>query len=111
MIMNDINDNKLLINAIEDYELYNKSQKKLLIALIELSVNDITVISITSLSKLIGFSRAAIYNALKRLEKDKLVELINEDGEKVSNFKINRIKFNYILETFEKKQEYIKRNS
>jgi Fe2+ or Zn2+ uptake regulation protein len=109
-MINQLENTELLISAVQDYEGYNRSQKMLLRAFIELAINDVVVMSITSLSKLTGISRAAIYNALKKLEQDKLIENLNVNGEKNTNFKINRHKFNYILEIYNKKKAYQKLN-
>lgn len=105
-------DNKgLLLAAIDDYEIYTKSQRKLLAALLNLEVNGIVQTSVTSLSKLIGFTRAMSYIALEGLEKDGAIKKLNEKQARVSTFELNFTKLRNIEEIYIKKQNFIEKDT
>ena len=104
-------DNKeLLLAAIDDYDPYNKSQRKLLKAFVELAVNDCVATSITSISKLIGVTRPAIYTNLSLLEKDGFITKIKSAKANLGEYKINHNKLDYIIEVYTKKQNFISKN-
>jgi len=106
--MNNIDNEKLLHTAIEDYEPYTKSQRKLLAAFIELAVDDIVSISVISLSKLLGISRFAIYKNLNFLESDNAIKKLNDGKEgRLTGFQLNQDKLNNIEATYVQKQKYI----
>lgn len=104
----NIDDKKLLEQAIEDYEKYNNSQKKLLIAFVNITIDGAITTSIASLSKLIGFTRAMVYKSLLGLEEDGSVKRSNVKNSRVSTFELNYVKLKYILELYLKKQEFLK---
>lgn len=108
-IMTDIDNKELLLKAIEDYEPYTNSQKKLLTALIDIAIDGSVTISVLSLSKLIGFTRAMVYIALAGLENDKAIRKINTKQARISTFEINYPRLNRLIELYLKKQEYLKK--
>lgn len=103
----DIDNKELLSEAIKDYEKYNNSQKKLLIALVNITIDGVITTSILSLSKLIGFTRTMVYNSLAALEEDGSVKKINIKQARVSTFELNYVKLKYIVELYLKKQEFL----
>lgn len=103
----DIDNKELLSEAIKDYEKYNNSQKKLLITLVNITIDGVITTSVLSLSKLIGFTRAMVYNSLAALEEDGSVKKINIKQARVSTFELNYVKLKYIVELYLKKQEFL----
>jgi predicted transcriptional regulator len=105
--MNLISDKDLVIKAIEDYDLYSKSDKKLLGAFIDLQVANSVMVRINSLSKLMGVTRAMIYNSIKKLMDDGIISRVNTKYSRVSNYSINYSRLEQLVELYNKKQEYL----
>ena len=102
-----IENKELLISAINDYEPYNKSEKKLLIAFVNITIDGMITTSVTSLSKLIGFTRAMVYKSLLALEQDNAIKRTNVKQARVSTFEVNYARLRYITEIYLKKQDFI----
>ena len=109
--MSDLKNKDLVIAAINDYDVYNKSQKKLLTAFISIYTDGKVAISISSLSKLVQFTRAMVYKSLEDLIKDKAIRKENLSQARVNNFIVNEDKLKEIVDLYLKKQEYIKLSS
>jgi CTP-dependent riboflavin kinase len=70
-----MNNKELLLEAIDNYDVYRLPGKNILKALVAASKKDNTVhISIKSLSELSKVSRQGVYNTLRYLEADKIIE-------------------------------------
>lgn len=106
-IMNNIDNKELLLAAIDDYEPYTKSQKKLLQAIVNIEVGGSLTTSITSLSKTIGYTRAMTYIAVDALEKDGILKKTNTKQARVSTFEINFARLRTLMELYIKKQDYL----
>lgn len=101
-VMN-IEKEELLLEAIEDYELYSKSQRAMLKILIQTSIDNIASISTSFLMKKLNLSRYSVYLILKQLEKDNLIERIKKDGMRHDCFKINYLGLDHIIQLYQKK--------
>jgi len=108
--MQNLENKELLLAAIGDYEPYNKSQRKLLSAFVELAVGDEVIMGISSLSKLLGFSRPVIYSNLAVLEKDGIITKMKSNKAKLTEFRIHNTKLNHIVNVFSKKQNFLLKN-
>ena len=75
-------DKELLLEAIDNYDLYSQSLRMTLHALLDLSIDNITSISPTELSRLIKIGRGVIYYNLRILSED---GIIKKAGKKMSN--------------------------
>lgn len=105
--MTDImKDKELLMRAIDNYDLYTPSVALILKTLIELSVDDIAVVSILRLSKLTKVSRPIIYKAIQTFEESGIIERVRKPQHKTSCFYIKPNKLMYIIENY-KRQENI----
>lgn len=104
----NIENKELLIAAIKDYEPYNNSQKKLLIALLNICVDNSVTTSVSSLSKLVGFTRAMVYKSLEALQQDGAIKKANIKQARVSTFELNQTKMRHLAEVYIKKQEFLK---
>ena len=105
--MNHTDNKALLIEAIDNYDAYTKSQRKILSAFVGLAVNDIIPIKVSSLSEMLQISRFSVYSALSCLEKDRAIIKINTTGSKLPSFKLNHDKLQLIEETYIQKQKYL----
>ena len=94
----NIHDKELAEKAIADYEPYTRSQKKLLITLMNICIDNSVTTSITALSKMIGFTRAMSYKSIEALEKDEAIRKIGVKQARVSTFELNQTRIKYISE-------------
>lgn len=90
-------DKELLMEAIDNYDLLTSNGRLLLKSLLKIAVDDIAIISIKELSKLIKISRPTIYSSLKVLENNKFIERQVTVGSRLSSFILKPQRFNVII--------------
>lgn len=94
----------ILTPAIESYDIYSITQRKILSLLINTSVNGLSEVSTEYISKTTSISKANVYQNIKKLEKDKIITRIRKDGAKVDSFQLNSEKLDYILQLYQNKK-------
>ena len=97
----------MVLDAINSYDVYNPSTKSVLKSLITIysPEENYSKISINALADLSKLSKQGVYNALKYIERDGVVERFKKSGERVTYFKINQSKVSEICEYHEKLQK------
>ncbi|MDR0774867.1 MAG: helix-turn-helix domain-containing protein [Rickettsia sp.] len=100
-------DKELLIKAVKDFDKFTKSQKALLVLIIEFSEDNTANISIESLSKISGFSKTIIYKSLNKLEHLNFIIRKKLPNEKVGYIKFNPSNFKPVLDFSAKKQQFL----
>ena len=97
----------LILKAIDSYDVYNMASKTVLKTLIASpSIDDSTIkISIKALAEMSHLSIQGVYNALRYIERDKVVERFKKSGERVVFFKINKNKISNICQYYNDLQE------
>jgi hypothetical protein len=97
-----MHDNDMILKAIDSYDVYNTASKSVLKTLVAMPPieNNIIKISINALAEISHLSRQGVYNALKYIERDKVVERFKKSGERVVYFKINENKINEICQYY-----------
>lgn len=100
-------DKELLIKAVKDFDKFTKSQKTLLVLIIEFSEENTANISIESLSKISGFSKTIIYKSLKKLEYLNFITREKIPNEKIGYIKFNPTTFKPVLDFSAKKQQFL----
>lgn len=96
-----MNDNDLLMKAIDSYELYTSSEKAVLKTLIKLSSSDdMAIISVLNLSNISNVSRPIVYKALNILEEHKVIERVNRYKGRLSCFTVKQNKLNEIIKHY-----------
>ena len=95
-------DNDMILKAIDSYDVYNTASKSVLKTLVAMPPieNNIIKLSINALAEISHLSRQGVYNALKYIERDKVVERFKKSGERVVYFKINENKINEICQYY-----------
>ncbi len=88
-------DKELLLKAIDSYDLYTPAAKKVLKTLMDISINNIAIISVKKLTQLSTISRPIVYKALATLQKDNVIERMIQGTSKKSSF---TIKYNRLSE-------------
>jgi len=109
-IDNRMNDKELLLEAIDNYDVYSSMQAKILKTLINISVDDVAIIAPRTLSELIGTTRTTVYSCLSKLQKDGCIKILKDSGERLNTFKINKVKLNEIILNYQKKLQILKNN-
>jgi DNA-binding PadR family transcriptional regulator len=97
-------DKKLILEAIDNYDLATRSQNTILSVLVNVSINDIATITPVTLSKMTEIRRVAVYGILKRLEQQNFITILKEHNAKIGTFKINRAKLEEIKEIYQKRK-------
>ena len=94
----------MLLQAIDNYDVYNTSTRDVLKAIIaSYSQEDgYTKISINHLSDLSKVSKQGVYNALKYIERDKVVERYKKSGDRATYFKVDQDKISKIYQYYNK---------
>jgi len=97
----------LILKAIDSYDVYNMASKTVLKTLIASpSIDDSTIkISIKALAEMSHLSIQGVYNALRYIERDKVVERFKKSGERVVYFRINKNKISKICQYYNDLQE------
>ncbi len=97
----------LILKAIDSYDVYNMASKTVLKTLIASpSIDDSTIkISIKALAEMSHLSIQGVYNALRYIERDKVVERFKKSGERVVFFKKKKNKISKICQYYNDLQE------
>jgi predicted transcriptional regulator len=97
----------LLIKAVKEFDRFTKSQKALLILLIEFAKDDVVNMTVESIVAMSGFTRTSIYKSLTKLEQLKFISREKILNEKVGYIKLNTPSFEPVLEFYTKKIQYL----
>ena len=100
-------DKAYLISSIKEYDKFSKSQKALLILLVEFEDNNIANISIDSLAKMSQFSKTIIYKSLTKLEQLKFIVREKIPNEKIGYIRLIPEAFPPVIEFYKKKKEFL----
>lgn len=90
-------DKELLIEAIENYDLFTLHEKTILKLLIELSIDNKVVCSIIKLKEISQISRPTIYRALQMFEDYSLIDIEKNPNRKISTFILKDHKLKEII--------------
>ena len=93
--------------AIDDYNLLTKSQKKILKSLIQLSVNNEVIITIEELSKINQITRATVTAALALFSKINIITIPDTTGVRFSSCVINPTKIEEIVQHYNNKSKLL----
>ena len=102
-----IEDKELLLEAIDNYDVYTPSVATVLKILIELSVDDVVIISVLKLSKLTKISRPVVYKALETFEETGIIERIKKPQHKTSCFYLKANKLKHIIEHYKRQKNIL----
>lgn len=102
--MTNLNNKQNLIHAIEDYDVYSLNQRKILVLLVNVSVNQLASVSIDYIVKTVGISKPNVYQNITKLAKDKTIIRIRQKGTKVDAYELCKEKLDYILQIYQNKQ-------
>ena len=103
-------DLELVELAIDDYSLFNKTQKNVLKALIRVDFDGCSIISIKDLCKAVSASSTPVSNALSFLEKEKVIEDIKHRGVVFTGCVINKEKITDIISRYKTKKLLLEKN-
>src|SRR4051812_23562025 len=95
---------KLIFEAIDNYELYAKSQRDILKLIINLAINDIAVVSVKYVVERTNVARSSVYNIMKNLQNDDVITKFRLKNTRQDSYKINRKKLDYIVQVYSNKK-------
>lgn len=107
--MENIDNKNLILEAIDNYDLYIKSCKEVLKAIVCISKDDICIINAKSLEKVVNYTNPVIYKALRVLKKDRILITNDKIKEQKYRFTLNRDKLNEIIDNFLAKQKMLEK--
>ena len=82
------------IEAINDYDLFTKKQKKVLTTLVSVAVENVAYISVPSISKAINLAPNSTYIVLRSLENSAYISRKRDQFQKNNSYNINKEKLN-----------------
>jgi DNA-binding transcriptional regulator GbsR (MarR family) len=105
--MNVMEEKDMILKAIDAYDVYNTASKSVLKTLVASPYmeDNVVKISINALAELSKLSRQGVYNALKYIERDNIVERFKKSGERVVYFKVNKNKIAEISQYYSNLQK------
>ena len=92
-----------ILNAIDNYDIYSKNQKKILKTLIATSLDNLACISVNSISEATKIAPNSIYVALRKLENTRCISREREKGQSANIYRINPDKIKEIINIYERK--------
>ena len=98
-------DTELLIKAIDNYDILTPSHRKVLKILVELCIDDQLITTTIKLSKISGFSRTLIYQALEVFKHLEFIEITTKDKNQLNAVVLKFHKLNDIIKHYELEQE------
>jgi DNA-binding MarR family transcriptional regulator len=93
------------IEAINDYDLFTKKQKKVLTTLVSVAVENVAYISVPSISKAINLALNSTYIVLRSLENSGYISRKRDQFQKNNSYNINKEKLNLLVKIYKKKRD------
>jgi predicted transcriptional regulator len=87
-----------LLEAIEHYSVFTKTQRKILKSLTEIEIDGKAIVDVNTLAKVVKTSATAVYNAIKLFEKDNILQVLPSANKKMNSFLIKRARLEEIKE-------------
>ncbi len=98
--MTDFQNLELIDKAIDNYALFNKTQKNVLKALIRVNIDGYSVISIKELCQKVKVTNTPITNAISKLEQDGVIEDIRRRGIIFTGCRVKQSKITEIINRY-----------
>ena len=98
--MDSTENKKLLLEAIDNYDLLTPVTKTILKTFVDIAVDNVVIISVLKLSQLAGVSRPGTYAALKALEEQGIIERMPVSGKKLTSFFLKTGKLKGIIKFY-----------
>lgn len=96
-------DKQLLLDAVSEYDAFSVSERKLLLVLINLSIDDNVDISCKTAAKAIGKSESLAYKIFKKLEDSNFIRKANPKIASIKSYILNTVKLKTVIEHYIKK--------
>ena len=87
-----------LLEAIEHYSVFTKTQRKMLKFLVQIETDSKSVIDVRTLAKAANTSATAVYKAIKLFEKDGILQVVTSSNNKMNNFLLKKARLEEIKE-------------
>lgn len=87
----------LLLEAIPNIGVYTRAETEILKKLIDIEVDNISVIPIKALKSQLSLSHTSVYSSLKSLQNKQLIEKVYNQS---NSYKLNTDKLNHIIKLY-----------
>jgi Fe2+ or Zn2+ uptake regulation protein len=94
-------DKQIIIKAIESNQTYSESERKVLLELVRISVENIAIASVKELINRTGCATTTVYTALKGLQNDNIIMKIHN---KSNSYELNMDKIEFIINVYQNKK-------
>ncbi len=101
----DDKEKELAMTAIDYYEGYTKTQRKILKTLVKVAINNVAIITPRRICELLGVTRAVVYKAFNRFKEENLVTSIDKPSDRFTTFSINQTKIQDIIQRYKNQQD------
>lgn len=95
----------IILEAIDNYDIYSKNQRKILKTLVAVSLDNLACISVNAISEATNIASNSIYVALRKLENNKCIDRERGSGQKTNIYRINPEKIKEIVTIYDKKKK------
>jgi DNA-binding GntR family transcriptional regulator len=102
--MTDFQNLELINKAIDNYALFNKTQKNVLKALIQVNIDGYSIISIKELCQMVKVTNTPVKNAILKLEQCGIIEDIQRRGIVFTGCKVKQSKISEIINRYNLKK-------
>lgn len=102
--MTDFQNLELINKAIDNYALFNKTQKNVLKALIRVNIDGYSIISIKELCQMVNVTNTPIKNAISKLEQHGMIEDIGRRGVVFTGCRVKQSKISEIVNRYNLKK-------
>jgi predicted transcriptional regulator len=93
-------DKELLLEAIDNYDIYTSHQRLMLKCLVTLSIDGVVTVGASYLSEQLNLSRTAIYKNLRKFLEEGLINKIKG----FNTYELNPAKLNHIAQLYQNKK-------
>jgi len=100
---------EVMTEAINNYSQFSPNQRKVLITLLSVSVNNQAQITINDINQLTGVTRATISTALSLFNENGFIQMQKTKGNRFTGCALNQDKFNEIVLHYQARQRLVKK--
>jgi|Laugresbdmm110sn_2_1035109.scaffolds.fasta_scaffold243233_1 predicted transcriptional regulator len=95
----------IILEAIDNYDMYSNNQKKVLKTLVAVSVDSIAYISVNAIAESIKLAPNSTYVVLRCLENDGCITRDRKQGQKTNAYKISTDKVDHFVRIYQQKKK------
>jgi len=98
------NNKEVFIEAIKNYDLFSDQQKRVLVTLVSVSLDNVSYISALTISKTIKLATNSVYIILRRLEETGYITRQRDKHQKSNSYLLNSSKIETLVKIYKEKK-------